>query len=106
MAYPVRLSMLCNLTKNDEMNVTDIVEAEMGAVSQSHASQFLARMREDGLVSTRNPCKTGIQTRTLNHLRMFRNKKLAEREGLLCSATAGRFFSASWLGRRLGTDCR
>ena len=40
------------------MNVTDIVEAEMGAVSQSHASQFLARMRKDGFVGTRKDGQT------------------------------------------------
>ena len=58
MAHPVRLSMLCNLAAKGEMNVTDIVEAEMGAVSQSHASQFLARMRKDGFVSARKDGQT------------------------------------------------
>ena len=58
MSHPVRLSMLCNLAEHDELSVTGIVEAEMGAVSQSHASQFLARMRKDGLVSTRKDGQT------------------------------------------------
>ena len=58
MSHPVRLSMLCNLAEHNEMSVTDIVGAEMGAVSQSHASQFLARMRKDGFVGTRKDGQT------------------------------------------------
>lgn len=52
-AHPVRLSLLCNLLHHGEMSVTALVEAEKGRVSQSHVSQFLSRMRTEGLISNR-----------------------------------------------------
>lgn len=53
LSHPVRLSILCNLLHNGEMSVTEIVEAEEGAAGQSQISQFLGKMRSEGLVSTR-----------------------------------------------------
>lgn len=53
LAHPVRLSILCNLLHKSEMSVSAIVEAEAGAASQSHISQFLSKMRAEGLVKSR-----------------------------------------------------
>lgn len=53
LSHPVRLSILCTLFHQGEMSVTAIVEAEAGAASQSQISQFLAKMRGEGLVKTR-----------------------------------------------------
>ncbi len=53
LSHPVRLSILCNLLHRGEMSVTEIVEAEDGASSQSQISQFLGKMRNEGLVKTR-----------------------------------------------------
>lgn len=53
LSHPVRLSILCNLLHQGEMNVTEIIEAEGGQISQSQVSQFLAKMRADELVKTR-----------------------------------------------------
>jgi DNA-binding transcriptional ArsR family regulator len=52
-SHPVRLSILCNLIHQKEMNVTEIVASINGTASQSQVSQFLAKMREDKLVSSR-----------------------------------------------------
>lgn len=53
LSHPVRLSILCNLLHNGEMNVTEIVNAENGVAGQSQISQFLGKMRSEGLVETR-----------------------------------------------------
>lgn len=53
LSHPVRLSILCNLVHNGEMSVTELVTAEAGAAGQSQISQFLAKMRSEGLVKTR-----------------------------------------------------
>ncbi len=58
LSHPVRLSILCNLLHRGEMRVTDIVEAEAGAAGQSQVSQFLAKMRAEGLVKTRKEAQT------------------------------------------------
>ncbi len=53
LAHPVRLSILCNLLHRGEMNVTELVEAEEGSVGQSQISQYLGKMRSEGLVRSR-----------------------------------------------------
>ncbi len=53
LAHPIRLSILCNLMYHGEMNVTQLVDAEKGRTSQSQVSQFLGKMRQEGLVSFR-----------------------------------------------------
>ncbi len=58
LSHPVRLSILCNLLHNGEMSVTEIVEAEAGAAGQSQISQFLGKMRGEGLVKTRKEAQT------------------------------------------------
>ncbi|CRX39333.1 ArsR/SmtB family transcription factor [Estrella lausannensis] len=58
LAHPVRLSILCNLARKGEMSVSEIVEAEGGAASQSQVSQFLGRMRSEGLVKTHKEGQT------------------------------------------------
>lgn len=58
LSHPVRLSILCNLLHNGEMSVSEIVEAEAGAAGQSQISQFLGKMRSEGLVSSRKEAQT------------------------------------------------
>jgi ArsR family transcriptional regulator, virulence genes transcriptional regulator len=58
LSHPVRLSILCNLLHNGEMSVTKIVDAEAGAAGQSQISQFLGKMRSDGLVRSRKEAQT------------------------------------------------
>ena len=58
LSHPVRLSILCNLLHEGEMSVTEIVEAEKGAAGQSQISQFLGKMRSEGLVKTRKEAQT------------------------------------------------
>ncbi len=58
LSHPVRLSILCNLVHEGEMSVTEIVAAEAGAASQSQISQFLGKMREEGLVKCRREAQT------------------------------------------------
>ena len=58
LSHPVRLSILCNLLHRGEMSVADIVEAEGGAAGQSQISQFLAKMRGEGLVEPRKEAQT------------------------------------------------
>lgn len=58
LSHPVRLSILCNLLHNREMSVTEIVEAESGSAGQSQISQFLGKMRSEGLVKTRKEGQT------------------------------------------------
>lgn len=53
LSHPVRLSILCHLLQHREMSVTEIVDAQAGAASQSQISQFLSKMRHEGLVKTR-----------------------------------------------------
>ena len=58
LAHPVRLSILCNLVHSGELSVGEIVEAEGGAAGQSQISQFLGKMRSEGLVDTRKEAQT------------------------------------------------
>ncbi len=58
LSHPVRLSILCNLLHKGEMSVTEIVEAEAGAAGQSQISQFLGKMRREGLVKSRKQAQT------------------------------------------------
>lgn len=58
LAHPVRLSILCNLLHRGEMSVSDLIEAENGAVSQSQISQFLGKMKSEGLVKSRKEAQT------------------------------------------------
>lgn len=58
LAHPVRLSILCNLMHEGEMNVSQIVETEQGLVGQSQISQFLNKMRREGLLKTRKNAQT------------------------------------------------
>lgn len=58
LSHPVRLSILCNLLHKGEMSVTEIVEAEAGAAGQSQISQFLGKMRSEGLVKSRKEAQT------------------------------------------------
>lgn len=53
LAHPVRLSILCMLLHEGEVNVGAIVDGVGGAAGQSQVSQFLAKMRSEGLVKTR-----------------------------------------------------
>jgi DNA-binding transcriptional ArsR family regulator len=57
-SHPVRLSILCNLLHKGEMSVGEIVASEDGAAGQSQISQFLAKMRGEGLVKTRKEGQT------------------------------------------------
>jgi DNA-binding transcriptional ArsR family regulator len=58
LAHPVRLSILCNLLHQGEMSVGEIVEAEEGAAGQSQISQFLSKMRSEGLITFRKDGQT------------------------------------------------
>lgn len=58
LSHPVRLSILCNLLHNGEMGVSEIVDAENGAAGQSQISQFLGKMRSEGLVQFRKEGQT------------------------------------------------
>jgi len=58
LSHPVRLSILCNLIHHGELSVGEIVEAEAGAAGQSQISQFLGKMRSEGLVTTRKEAQT------------------------------------------------
>ncbi|MCB1537736.1 MAG: helix-turn-helix transcriptional regulator [Rhodospirillales bacterium] len=58
LAHPVRLSILCNLLHRGELSVGDIVDAEDGRASQSQVSQFLGKMRSEGLVTSRKVAQT------------------------------------------------
>jgi len=58
LSHPVRLSILCNLLHNGEMSVGEIVKAEGGVAGQSQISQFLGKMRSEGLVQTRKKAQT------------------------------------------------
>lgn len=58
LAHPVRLAILCNLIHRGTMSVGEIVDAEKGRVGQSQISQFLAKMRVEGLVQSRKDGQT------------------------------------------------
>lgn len=58
LSHPVRLSLLCNLLHRGEMSVGALVDAEDGAAGQSQISQFLGKMRSDGLVKARKDAQT------------------------------------------------
>lgn len=58
LSHPVRLSILCNLIHHGEMRVGEIVAAAHGSAGQSQISQFLAKMRAEGLVKTRKVGQT------------------------------------------------
>ncbi len=62
LSHPVRLSILCNLVHKGELSVTEIIEAEDGSAGQSQISQFLAKMRREGLVKTRKEAQTVYYT--------------------------------------------
>ena len=53
LGHPVRLSILCNLMRNKELSAGQIVELEKNRASQSQVSQYLAKLRQDNIVSTR-----------------------------------------------------
>ena len=53
LAHPVRLSILCNLLHHGPMQVGALVVAERGRAGQSQVSQFLGKMRREGLVQGR-----------------------------------------------------
>ncbi|MBL1146694.1 MAG: helix-turn-helix transcriptional regulator [Pseudomonadota bacterium] len=53
LGHPVRLSILCNLIENGEMNAGDIVEQESTLSSQSQTSQYLRKLRDEGLIEAR-----------------------------------------------------
>lgn len=69
LSHPVRLSILCNLVHNGEMSVGEIVEAEGGAAGRSQISQFLAKMRAEGLVTTRKEAQSVYYTIKSPHAR-------------------------------------
>lgn len=50
LSHPVRLKVLCQVTEQDR-TVSELTE--FCAIPQPAMSQFLARMREDGLLSSR-----------------------------------------------------
>lgn len=58
LSHPVRLSILCNLLHQGEMSVGEIVAAEEGAAGQSQISQFLGKMKAEGLVVSRKEAQT------------------------------------------------
>lgn len=58
LAHPVRLSILCNLMRHEEMSAGDIVKSEESRASQSQVSQYLAKLRQDDIVSTRREGQT------------------------------------------------
>ena len=51
-----RLLILCRLSLNREMSVSDLADAVK--LSQSALSQHLAKMREEGLLATRREAQT------------------------------------------------
>jgi DNA-binding transcriptional ArsR family regulator len=53
LSHPVRLSILCDLIEQGEMNAGDIVAAEQSRASQSQVSQYLAEFRRRKLVNAR-----------------------------------------------------
>ncbi|MGB4100444.1 MAG: metalloregulator ArsR/SmtB family transcription factor [Alphaproteobacteria bacterium] len=53
LSHPVRLSILCNLLHNGPMQVNALVRAERGRAGQSQVSQFLGKMRREGLVESK-----------------------------------------------------
>ena len=56
LANPQRLLILCRLVAEREMSVGELGEA--GELSQSALSQHLAKLRDDGLVTTRREAQT------------------------------------------------
>jgi len=58
LSHPVRLSILCNLLHKGEMSVGELIDAEGGNVGQSQISQFLGKMKSEGLVSCRKQAQT------------------------------------------------
>lgn len=53
LGHPLRLSILCNLIEEGEMNAGDIVERESGKASQSQISQYLNALKKEGLIESR-----------------------------------------------------
>lgn len=53
MAHPLRLSILCLLISREEMGAGEIANALKDDAGQSQISQYLGKLREEGLVSTR-----------------------------------------------------
>ena len=58
LGHPVRLSILCNLMRDKELSAGEIVELEKTRASQSQVSQYLAKLRQDDIVSTRREGQT------------------------------------------------
>lgn len=53
LSHPVRLSILCNLIENGEMNAGEIVAQESAYASQSQTSQYLRKLKKEGLIAAR-----------------------------------------------------
>ncbi|TVQ84228.1 MAG: transcriptional regulator [Micavibrio sp.] len=53
LGHPVRLSILCNLIEKGEMKAGDIVAQESGYASQSQTSQYLRKLKKEGLIAAR-----------------------------------------------------
>lgn len=68
-AHPVRLKILCYLMQNTECSVGDLTN--FCEISQSSMSQFLGRMKEEGLVEARREGQTmfySVKDQSLIHL--------------------------------------
>lgn len=53
LTHPLRLSILCHLMEDGELSAGDIVDRESHRASQSQISQYLNKMRIQGLISAR-----------------------------------------------------
>lgn len=53
LGHPLRLSILCSLIENGEMNAGDIVVQEANTASQSQISQYLNALKKEGLIESR-----------------------------------------------------
>ncbi len=53
LSHPVRLSILCHLVEQAEMSAGEIVALHAPLASQSQTSQYLKRLRDEGLVNAR-----------------------------------------------------
>ena len=51
LAHPARMMILCLLNEKGEMTVSDILAHSTGMISQSQLSQYLNKMRLEGLLS-------------------------------------------------------
>jgi DNA-binding transcriptional ArsR family regulator len=71
LSHPVRLSLLCHLLDKGEVSVGELVTLEQGAAGQSQISQFLARMRKEGLVKNRRQGQTVLYSIQSHHVTML-----------------------------------